>query len=201
MTQLIRKATPKDLKAIVNINMSSFAPKNHLVVGLGARYVEKYYKWFIESSIAFTFVVEEGSQIIGHAAGCNRSYQGIALKQTYREAIWGLITHPIWLFRGQFIGRLIEIIFRTGVIQDGQDAKNMSHLAVLVLDENTRGKGIAVNLLNDVKAENYRRGYSKLRSTIPKDNKASYKMHIRSGFKEIKYLNTKDNIIFEIELP
>ena len=199
-TYVIRKAILNDLRAIVDLNMRSFNPNSNLVVCLGARYVEKYYKWFIESSITYTLVADENGQIIGHTAGCDRSYQGVALRHTFFDVIWGFITHPLTIFRGHFIGRFIEIVFRIGVIQDVQDIISSSHLAVLVVDKSARGKGVAVNLLNEARAESYRRGHSKMRSTIPRDNITSYKMHLRGGFEEIEHLSTKDNIVFEIDL-
>lgn len=195
----IRLANLSDLKPLIDLHLRCFTKHEHLAVRLGASYIHAVYHWFITSSDTFTLVAEYSGKIVGLTTVCDRSYNGLMLRNTLKQFIIAVFKRPFAIFHWEFLSRLINLISRRG--ESGQldhYENDVSHLAFIAVDGSMRGKGVGVRLLEEAKSISLERGFPRMRAGVYKQNSASIRMFAKAGYQIVPDLETSRTHFVEV---
>lgn len=182
----IRKATKKDVKAIVAIHMERFS--NFFLTSLGTSFLTEFYKAFLKNK-AILLVLEDRSVVRGFAAGSyhNRGFfKQLILSNIFGFSIVGL---RILLTKPQALKRMLR--------KAGHSEKNnliFAELLSIATLKNNKGYGAALlsAFEQEVKKNNPENGVISL-TTDFHDNEKTIQFYFSAGYEVMEIFETYEH--------
>lgn len=192
----IRCATIKDIGRLTDLHCRSFKPDEHVPMMLGRNYVTATYKWQVSSELTYVLIAEVSGQLAGLVAVCDRSFTKEMFIACLPEFIKSLLLKPNLLFNKMLWMRL----FRSPDIVKGSKSKvgipGFAQMTIGAVDQSFRGKGIFAELVQATREYSHRRGSKAIRAGVYKRNQSSIRVFVKSGWKELKELETTDTVFY-----
>ena len=192
----IRLATIKDVDRLTDLHCRSFRPEEHVPMMLGRNYVKASYKWQISSELTYVLIAEYDGKFAGLVAVCDRSFTKDMFKACLPALMKSLLLKPQLLFNKMLWTRL----FRSPDIAEGSKSKidisGFAQMTIGAVDQSFRGKGIFAELVNATKEWSHRRGSKAIRAGVYKRNQSSRQVFVKSGWNELKELETTDTVFY-----
>ncbi|SNR74598.1 Acetyltransferase (GNAT) family protein [Lutibacter agarilyticus] len=192
----IKLANLNDLNEITELHCLSFKPKNHVPMMLGENYVKATYKWLITSKESYVLIGIEGGKIIGLVAVCDGAFTKPMFIACLPEFMLSIVLKPTRLFSKMLWERLLR---RPDVDSNKIsiiDSQGFAQMTIGAVDSNYRGSGIFGELIEETKNVSKYRGSRGIRAGVYKKNKSSRRVFEKSGWREMKYLETKETVYY-----
>jgi len=193
---IIRFATLKDVDKLTDLHCRSFKPEDHVPMMLGRNYVKASYKWQVSSELTYVLMAEYDGRLAGLVAVCDRSFTKEMFIACLPELIKSLVIKPRLLFNKMLWTRL----FRSPDTAKGSKSKigilGFAQMTIGAVDQSFRGKGIFAELVQATKECSQRRGSKAIRAGVYKRNQSSRQVFVKSGWNELKELETTDTVFY-----
>lgn len=170
----IRQAGPRDAQGIAGAHCRQI-PWG-LLTQMGQEFVAAFYEALIRSPLGFAFVAEQDGRLVGFASGVIdwRRFFREFLRRHPRLAVTSAL-HSIRTGRWR---RLLETSRYATTAELPQ-----AELVSVAIEPDSRGTGVAVELVRQVLAEFGARGISSVRVTTGEGNTSANRLYERVGFR------------------
>ena len=192
----IKFANLNDLNEITELHCLSFDSKDHVPMMLGKNYVKATYKWLISSNESYVLIAEDEGKINGLVAVCNGAFTKPMFISCFPEFILSLVLKPTRLFSKMLWQRLLR---RPDVDRSKMsiiDSPGFAQMTIGAVDSNSRGSGVFGLLIEETRISSNKRGSYGIRAGVYKKNKSSRRVFEKSGWQEIKALETKETVFY-----
>jgi len=170
----IRKASTTDSGAIASLHLAQI-PWG-LLSGMGAHFVEAFYRTLLDSPSGFAFLAERDGQPVGY---CTAVVHWRGFYRTFVMRNWRLAARMVVK---KVVGGGLRRLFETSRYA-ATGALPGAELLSIALAPGARGTGAADALVRAVLDEFSRRGVEQVRVTTAVDNAAAAGVYERTGFK------------------
>ena len=192
----IKKAEINDLNQIVELHCLSFTTKNHVPMMLGKNYVKATYRWLINSKDAYILIIKENELILGLVAVCDGPFTKKMFISCIPDFILSIVLSP----KRFFSKMLWERLWRRPDVDNEKiaivDEPGFAQMTIGAVDSNNRGSGIFGELIEETKNVSKLRGSRAIRAGVYKKNISSRRVFEKSGWIEMKYLETEDTVFY-----
>ncbi len=171
----LRRARREDSAAIAALHRLELP--GALFTRLGDAFMVAFYRYLIDSPIAFAFVAEGEGRLLGFAA-CVVRWRGF-YRGFMRRHLWLAARVALASLRGGRWRRLLEVS-RYVTAGDLPDAELLS----LAVDRRARGMGVGRDLTRRVLEEFRARGAGRVRVTSAEANAPATRVYLDAGFQK-----------------
>lgn len=191
----IKLATLSDVDRLTDLHCKSFMPEEHVPMMLGRDYVKASYKWQVSSKETYVLIAEYESKLAGLVAVCDGSFTKDMFIACLPQLIKSAIQTPGLLFNTKLWKRL----FRSPDLARGGkkiDIPGFAQMTIGAVDDDFRGLGVFVKLVQATKDFSKNRGSKAIRAGVYKSNKSSRRVFVKSGWTEVSELETPDTVFY-----
>jgi hypothetical protein len=190
----IELANINDLNEITDLHCLSFKPKDHVPMMLGKNYVKATYRWLITSKESYVLIGKENGVIMGLVAVCDGAFTKPMFIACLPAFIRSIILKPWRLFSKMLWERLLRRpdVNKISII----DTPGFAQMTIGAVNSNFRGSGIFGSLIEETRNISKKRESQGIRAGVYKKNKSSRKVFEKSGWQEMKYLETEETVFY-----
>lgn len=192
----IEIATINDLREITALHCLSFKPEDHAPMMLGENYVKATYRWLITSKESYVLIGKEDGVIMGLVAVCDGAFTKPMFIACLPEFIKSIILKPKRLFSKMLWERLL----RRPDVDNNKisiiDTPGFAQMTIGAVNSNFRGSGVFGLLIEETRNISNNRGSQGIRAGVYKKNKSSRRVFEKSGWQEMKYLETEETVFY-----
>jgi len=192
----IRTATVADVDALTALHCASFGPADHVPVMLGKRFVRATYRWQVSSALTYVLVTESARGISGLIAVADCSFTAPMFKACLGEFVLAVLRNPLLLLKRSLWERLVRPSKMTPEGQRIANFPGMAQMTIGAVDAGHRGQGIFPALVEATRGHSRARGARAIRAGVYKVNASSSRVFTKSGWIELKVLETADTVFY-----
>jgi len=177
---MIRKAKGNDINNIIRLHLKTFG-KNHFSTVFTKKMLKRYFELLLSmNEFNFVYYSDDGHLLLGYIIAGFKSQN--AVSQFTRERFWLLILTLIK--NPKFISeKVIELLNR-------KERKVKCRLYLIGVDNNSKGKGIGKELVNQLETELKKNGINEYGLSVRKDNTEAIGFYNKSGY-SVEYESAK----------
>jgi ribosomal protein S18 acetylase RimI-like enzyme len=178
--------TDNDVEEVAGAHLRAF--KGYLNASIGRNYVRQFLRWFINSPIGISLVLESDGKLIGYVVGAKLGYNKKLNKSLFKTGIISIVTHPGVLFHTHFIRNVwnrLKSIFNRGTKSEGtyiEPAGSGVSLVGIAIDPQSSKKGGGSLLISAFEKESIKVGYNYMRLSVYDINESALKLYKRNGW-------------------
>jgi ribosomal protein S18 acetylase RimI-like enzyme len=203
----LRPFCDADLQAVVNLHMLVFTVKENFAMRLGRRFVEATYRFFLEDSKCFGFVVRtEHAEVVGVLVGRLGYYTRSLNRYRFFEGLKAFVGRPSIVFDRSLVRTALRAVAGGAVVTKSRrqqsvtawshDSRPIASLASLCTHPTYRELGITDQLLSSAEELCSLRGAHAIRTGVRRTNVASRFAFRRRGYIEDPVLSTEESLIY-----
>lgn len=194
------KVVPADrrhLSGIVQCHLAAFP--GQFLTRLGPRFLEAYYRFYMDSPGGINLVAVVGDRVLGFVSGGDPAVRGRFIRSRVPRFIGLLAWHGLW---DPFVRRRLAVhltnLVRTlagrlpwsrqgsNGTAKGDDASGVSVLLSIAVDPTATGRGIGRRLMEAFREESLRRGYREMTLSAHSDNDSAIRLYRACGWEVVR---------------
>lgn len=178
--------TESDVEEVSGAHLRAF--KGYLNASIGRKYVRQFLRWFINSPIGISLILESEGKLIGYVVGAKLGYNKELNKSLFKTGIISIVTHPGVLFHTHFIRNVrnrLKSLFSKSTKSEGtyiEPAGSGVSLVGIAIDPLSSKKGGGSLLINAFEKESIEAGYNYMRLSVYEVNESALKLYKRIGW-------------------
>jgi hypothetical protein len=193
----IRFATINDIEAITDLHCSSFRPQEHIPVMLGRNYVRATFQWQVSGGQSYVLVAELGNSLAGYVGVSDTAFTKPMFKACVSAFVQCILRRPFLLLQGALWKRAFRgPRERNGKNQDLLGKPAVAQMIIGAVDARFRGYGVFPQLVESTRVASKARGSNVIVAGIYKQNSASRRVFVKSGWSELPDLETADTVFY-----
>jgi ribosomal protein S18 acetylase RimI-like enzyme len=178
--------TENDVEEVAGAHLRAF--KGYLNASIGRKYVRQFLRWFINSPIGISLVLESEGKLIGYVVGAKLGYNKELNKSLFKTGIISIVTHPGVLFHTHFIRNVrnrLKSLFSKSTKSEGiyvEPAGSGVSLVGIAIDPLSSKKGGGSLLINAFEKESIEAGYNYMRLSVYEVNESALNLYKKNGW-------------------
>lgn len=182
----VRRMNENDVEEVASAHLRAF--KGYLNASIGSNYVRQFLRWFINSPIGISLVLESDGKLIGYVVGAKLGYNKELNKSLFKTGVISIVTHPGVLFHTHFIRNVrnrLKSLFSKSTKSEGtyvEPAGSGVSLVGIAIDPNSAKKGGGSLLINAFEKESIEAGYNYMRLSVYEVNESALNLYKRNGW-------------------
>jgi ribosomal protein S18 acetylase RimI-like enzyme len=181
----IRKMTPEDIPAVVELHIHSFKQSLNLLAG--RRYLHAFFRWFISRN-HIALVSEHNHHIDGYLVGAAIGYEKDMNRSLWFYGITGLLANPFRLINKQLLANIIKRIRSATGLTTMQQQPLVSQLGYgislvgIAVSDKSKGSGNAGELVQTFEQTACKMHADFVRLSVLKDNLRAQQFYTKTGW-------------------
>lgn len=187
-TLTIKKLEAADVEGVAEIHLEQF-PRSRSTL-LGRPYVRKMYRWFLTEQPELSIIIISDGRPVGFAVGAIGGYGRRLMRYALPEIIWGLVSHPMLLTRGETFNLWTSyakaLLPRLGRREDSGSnisAEVKASLASIAVSKAAQGRGAGKALMAAFEVAARGQGATVLGLSVVAENTAARRLYEACGWK------------------
>jgi ribosomal protein S18 acetylase RimI-like enzyme len=182
----VRRMTHNDVNEVTDAHLRAF--KGYLNASIGRSYVCEFLRWFINSPIGISLVLESEGKLIGYVVGAKLGYNKELNKALLKTGIISIVAHPGVLFHRHFIGNVrnrLKSLFSKGTKFESaniEPAGSGVSLVGIAIDPQCSKKGGGSLLIKAFEKESIQARYNYMKLSVYEINQSALNLYTRNGW-------------------